>query len=477
MKKTFTLAIVLAVITLACSLIGQTGEDMASPTPTPAEDGPARLQSERQCGDGVCDGPENSGNCPQDCAADGTVASPTPAPTESDVRPPLDLPAPLYVLSDWYGLPQVWQLATDGNFSPFTDVYHGVQAFDVAPGGQVLYLMSNGELWMTFDDQTGAEHRRLYLSGGAVRIFEVGAGGRIVYVSEEGALWADNLLGILPQWLVERPPDGAEISGLAISPDGVQVAYVVRTPDADCATSGFPEVDGIWVVSTEGGTPHQLARSRCLGGEGGGGSPVAFRSVPIWSPDSTRLLVPTSVSEGTYYGVLDLAEGTLRYPDPPTLLSGSAVWSRDGQAIIGTEGRFLAPDNLLWVDVATLEASPLLDGRALGTVAVEPRQLADGRIAFWMAKFDADDPAGLTYDLYLGTLSEDAFSFERAVATELPQPWNAVWSNDGSVAAMEVRQEVNGGKVTDVALVSVTGQVMILEASWSPKWGPSASAR
>jgi len=405
------------------------------------------------------------------------VASPTPAPTESDVRPPLDLPAPLYVLSDWNGLPQVWQLATDGSFFPFTDVYHGVQAFDIAPGGEVLYLMSNGELWLTFADQTGAKHRRLYLSGGAVRTFEVGAGGRIVYVSEEGALWADNLLGILPQWLVGRPPDGAEISGLAISPDGAQVAYVVQTPDADCSTSGFSEADGIWVISTEGGTPRQLVRSRCQGGEGGSGSPVAFRSVPIWSPDSSRLLVPTSVAEGTYYGVLDLAEGTLRYPDPPTLLSGSAVWSRDGQAIIGTDSRFLAPDNLLWVDVATLEASLLLDGRALGTVAVEPHQMADGRIAFWMAEFDADDPTGLTYDLYLGTLSEGSFSFEQAVATELPRPWNVVWSDDESAAAMEVRQGANGEQVSGVALVSMTGQVTILEASRSPMWGPSISTQ
>lgn len=46
---------------------------MASPAAIPSEDGPARLQSERRCGDGVCDGPENSGNCPQDCAADGAV--------------------------------------------------------------------------------------------------------------------------------------------------------------------------------------------------------------------------------------------------------------------------------------------------------------------------------------------------------------------------------------------------------------------
>lgn len=427
-------------------------------------------------------------NAPTETAAPETIpsatpearsvaATHTPTTTPSHTRASFSLSVPLYVLSDRDGLPQVWQLATDGDFSPFTDVYHGVQAFDVAPGGEVLYLMSNGELWTTFDDQTGAEQRRLYLSGGAVRIFEVGAGGRIVYVSEEGALWADNLLGILPQWLVGRPPNGAEISDLAISPDGLQVAYVVRTPGADCASTGVPEVDGIWVVSTEGDTPRQLARSRCQGGEGGSGSPVAFRYVPIWSPDSTRLLVPTSVSEGTYYGVIDLAEGRLRYPDPPTLLSGEAVWSRDGQAIIGTEGRFLAPDHLLWVDVATLEASPLLDGQALGTVAVEPHQLADGRIAFWMAEFDADDPAGLTYDLYLGTLNEGAFSFERAVAAGLPRPWNVVWLNDGAVAAMETRQEVNGEQVTNVALVSVTGEVVILEASWSPMWGPSASAR
>jgi hypothetical protein len=41
---------------------------LASPT-RPAPSTQLAGESEKRCGDGVCDGPENAGNCPEDCAA------------------------------------------------------------------------------------------------------------------------------------------------------------------------------------------------------------------------------------------------------------------------------------------------------------------------------------------------------------------------------------------------------------------------
>ena len=64
MKRVSLVLAFLLTLSLACSLTSLsegTGEDDAPSTPSP--------QSEKRCGDGVCDGPENPQNCPADCTA------------------------------------------------------------------------------------------------------------------------------------------------------------------------------------------------------------------------------------------------------------------------------------------------------------------------------------------------------------------------------------------------------------------------
>ena len=63
MKRLSAIFILLAILSLACSLSSliDGGGDPAS------EDQPA-IQSEKRCGDGICDGPENPSNCAQDCS-------------------------------------------------------------------------------------------------------------------------------------------------------------------------------------------------------------------------------------------------------------------------------------------------------------------------------------------------------------------------------------------------------------------------
>ncbi len=64
-RKTLTLTLILTLaVTLACSLGSLTGEDTEPDTPQPV--------SEKVCGDGVCDGPENPQNCPEDCSTEET---------------------------------------------------------------------------------------------------------------------------------------------------------------------------------------------------------------------------------------------------------------------------------------------------------------------------------------------------------------------------------------------------------------------
>ncbi len=77
MKRLALMISFLVLLSLACSLVSNIDQDQASPTledvPTLSEDGPAPAaskpegESQKRCGDGVCDGPENKENCPDDC--------------------------------------------------------------------------------------------------------------------------------------------------------------------------------------------------------------------------------------------------------------------------------------------------------------------------------------------------------------------------------------------------------------------------
>jgi hypothetical protein len=83
---------ILVSLTLACSIPGLPGGGGVTPseeeTPglPPAGETPA---SEEQCGDGVCAGPENAENCPQDCAPPEA----SPAPPEEEMPFGLDVDA------------------------------------------------------------------------------------------------------------------------------------------------------------------------------------------------------------------------------------------------------------------------------------------------------------------------------------------------------------------------------------------------
>jgi pimeloyl-ACP methyl ester carboxylesterase len=70
MKRLTAPLAVLLLLSLACSL-GR----VVAPTSVPAVLSPTSVVSERRCGNGVCDGPENAVSCPLDCAEGGTPPS------------------------------------------------------------------------------------------------------------------------------------------------------------------------------------------------------------------------------------------------------------------------------------------------------------------------------------------------------------------------------------------------------------------
>src|SRR5919198_5949744 len=115
---------------------------------------------------------------------------------------------------------------------------------------------------------------------------------------------------------------------VAISPDGGQVVYALRSVDRE----GDADRSALWLVSIDGGEPAQLTR---------GGAD----SAPAWSPDGERIAFLRASDGPAELWLLRLGGGEPWRLAAPPLGAGAPVWSPDG-----TRQAFAAP-----VDLATAE--------------------------------------------------------------------------------------------------------------------------
>ncbi|MFG1922989.1 serine hydrolase [Cryptosporangium sp. NPDC048952] len=100
-----------------------------------------------------------------------------------------------------------------------------------------------------------------------------------------------------------------------LSADGTRIAYVLRTLDVERDRN----VDQLWLVDTDGGTPRRLTR---------GDSDTA----PSWSPDGTRL----AFLRDSQIAVLDVAGGEPEVVTGLPLGAGAPRWSPDGTRLAFT---------------------------------------------------------------------------------------------------------------------------------------------
>jgi pimeloyl-ACP methyl ester carboxylesterase len=72
MKRSFAFLVILLLLSLACGIGPTIGNIFGTDRPFPSATPMPPAISEKRCGDGICDGPENASTCPQDCAEGGT---------------------------------------------------------------------------------------------------------------------------------------------------------------------------------------------------------------------------------------------------------------------------------------------------------------------------------------------------------------------------------------------------------------------
>ena len=105
----------------------------------------------------------------------------------------------------------------------------------------------------------------------------------------------------------------------ALSPDGSQIVYVLRTSDVDADTS----VRSLWRVGARTGVPQQLTRGQA-------------DSAPAWSPDGTRVAFLRAQEGPAQLWLLPASGGEPEQLTTLPLGAGAPVWSPDGSKIAFT---------------------------------------------------------------------------------------------------------------------------------------------
>ncbi len=194
------------------------------------------------------------------------------------------------------------------------------------------------------------------------------ADGSTVTYAEDGQIRVMDVASRAVRELTQLPP-GQTADGPTLSPDGRQVAFILR----DEAGGDAP---GLWVVGADGEPPRQL---------------VADASTwdPAWSPDgSTIAYVREGFGPDYELWLYDVPTGTQRkmWEMPGCCFSdwGGPGWAPDGTriAVVVASGR-LHQFGLWVVDVGTGESHQVVGGVSVSRpawrpVAVDPASSAEG---------------------------------------------------------------------------------------------------
>jgi Tol biopolymer transport system component len=123
--------------------------------------------------------------------------------------------------------------------------------------------------------------------------------GKSLFLARAGFAFADKASRILHRDLATgnerelfRVPPGEDITNLALSPDGLELAFSVSSP------SGIRSFDRLGLVSIQGGDAHELLRLN--------GRETIQRDGLVWTPDGQRLLFAKAVETSRHTFRLEL---------------------------------------------------------------------------------------------------------------------------------------------------------------------------
>lgn len=224
MKRLFTILMVLVLVSMACSFSGNEPETQPAP------------QSEKRCGDGVCDGPENRANCPADCAAQSADDAPADTLATTSMENANGEYRLLYQLAEH----TVSSFDTSGsncyvfNFRQFLD--GGIVRAD-GSGNQILTLKDYPTSIVT----AKANDRYFYISSPVYPVSEMFGTSMFDWDVSDQSLWAADFTTQNTTSLATTA-DGRFPGGLATSPGNRFLTYLLTQNSSETAqpATGFP---------------------------------------------------------------------------------------------------------------------------------------------------------------------------------------------------------------------------------------------
>jgi Tol biopolymer transport system component len=133
--------------------------------------------------------------------------------------------------------------------------------------------------------------------------------GKSLVLARAGFAFADKASRILQRDLATgqeielfRTPSTEDVENLALSPDGLSLAFTLKTP------SGIRSCDELWIMSAQGANAHRLLQLK--------GRESTWRDGLVWTPDGRYLLIAKAIETSKRTSALELWRVPLREGEP-----------------------------------------------------------------------------------------------------------------------------------------------------------------
>jgi len=284
-----------------------------------------------------------------------------------------------------------------------------------------------------------------------IRAFDVSPAGRRAVIDQDGRLLIDG---------VPYNGNGKHANQRFVaarwSQDGVYLAYIVETPNAEALRLDPVRAndDGVWVVMPNG-APRHVLRNHYI--EGSNEFPFRAARSLAWADDEDALLIGVTASGGIAASILT---GRTRFANErmdglfDILPFTGTAWLPNGVGWIATTLPSAERGVQLGiVDRYTAAFTPIFDGAALGLWMQDGAQLPDGRYAFLgKVSLGGRGSGRENLRLYAGYPTEVPYPLSAPLDGEVIR---AEWSPSRLALYVQTRQA--GGVVRNFVLDALSG--------------------